>query len=46
MAGTVVMAGTPSGVGSFMYPPGYIKLSYTVVIRITGLAICHDQAIF
>jgi 2-keto-4-pentenoate hydratase/2-oxohepta-3-ene-1,7-dioic acid hydratase in catechol pathway len=45
-AGTVCMTGTPSGVGWFMKPPGFIQGGDTVEISIEKLGSLKNKIIF
>lgn len=45
-AGTVVMTGTPSGVGLFMEPKGFLKSGDTVEIEVEGIGSLINKMVF
>lgn len=45
-AGTAVMTGTPSGVGLFMNPPGFLKDGDVVEIEIEKIGAIRNKIVF
>ena len=45
-AGTVIMTGTPAGVGAFMKPPSWLKNGDIVEISISGIGTIKNRFIF
>jgi 2-keto-4-pentenoate hydratase/2-oxohepta-3-ene-1,7-dioic acid hydratase in catechol pathway len=45
-AGTVIMTGTPSGVGLFMEPKGFLKGGDVVEVRVEGIGSVVNEMVF
>lgn len=45
-AGTVIMTGTPAGVGAFMSPPSWLKNGDVVEISISGIGTIRNRVVF
>jgi len=44
--GTVIMTGTPSGVGLFMEPKGFLKDGDVVEVSIEGIGAIRNKMVF
>jgi 2-keto-4-pentenoate hydratase/2-oxohepta-3-ene-1,7-dioic acid hydratase in catechol pathway len=45
-AGTIIMTGTPSGVGAFLTPPSFLKHGDIVEVEIEKIGIIRNRVVF